>query len=437
MIDLATFVAYHTIPLFTTFAADRHHFRGPMATVLITALRDLQQAEAIRFFPFTAVDNCNVADNEQPCPLSPVDKDSFLTHTTTALRSILAAPFWQFIAQLVHNEGFAAFVASYLAHRDRPYQHHLHPSPSSTSSSRLAELDKLVYLVHLRAVSVDVKGGGTGASRCEAVADLLNNAPAGVAAAATATTAAPTAPADSLLTQIATLLFIRASSGSASSSGGSSSTSSSGQRGAFLSYPALIDLCALLGRCITALAVIRAPRPHPQSTHTSPWPHPPPFYSGNTALAALLVGRAVALGAHCPGEPLKTQVAGTIEEMGRLAPLLVADVATRARNNRNAVSHTQPAPVKAGMKAVDLSLSKVRIDAPRTARAKRVLAHIQAHLSSRFCPYQRCALMRLDGPRPSYVQARQPNRLAFVSWFAVTRLCHGQTSCCSSNRSSG
>jgi len=304
-------------------------------TAVAAALRDLHQPTSTAFFPFAPEDNGGAERNDPASPLSLVDRQRYLDHTTASLRQLLARPFVHFVANLVHDQGLATFVASYLAHRDRPYQHR--PSPP-----RLAELDQLVYLLHLRAVSInsnpnsssstDDGDGDGGAARCVVAADVLKDAPAAVAHAVQGTSAPP---ADHLHTQLATLLWLP--------------RPDDGKR-PFLSLPALMDVCALLG-------------------------------SNNAPLAALLLRRAAALAARCqqqqqqqqpPAEargrlagPMGMQMAGVAEELQRLVPLLIADTQQhvvgkhRSSGSCSAGSNDGAAPTKAGLKAVDLSLSKV------------------------------------------------------------------------------
>jgi hypothetical protein len=297
-------------------------------TAVAAALRDLHQPTSTAFFPFAPEDNGGAERNDPASPLSLVDRQRYLDHTTTSLRQLLARPFVHFVANLVHDQGLATFVASYLAHRDRPYQHR--PSP------RLAELDQSVYLLHLRAVSINSNpssssssgDGDGGAASCVVAADVLKDAPAAVAHAVQGTSAPP---ADHLHTQLATLLWL---------------PQPNDGKWPFLSLPALMDVCALLG-------------------------------SNNAPLAALLLRRAAALAARChqqqqpPAEarghlagPMRMQMAGVAEELQRLVPLLIADtqqhVAGKHRSSSsNAGSNDGAAPTKAGLKAVDLSLSKV------------------------------------------------------------------------------
>ena len=128
-------------------------------TALATFVRTLYVADdSSKFFPFTPDDNVTT---EEEIEMSLVTIHQYLEMTIKSLHRMLTLTFMHFVSHMVHNDSLQLLLSSYFAHRQRSYRSHTTATSSSSLSIAagqchilLKEMDKLVYLLHLRLVSV-------------------------------------------------------------------------------------------------------------------------------------------------------------------------------------------------------------------------------------------------------------------------------------------
>ena len=133
-------------------------------TALATFVRSLYVLDdSSRFFPFTPDDNVTTEEENE---MSLVTIHQYLELIIKSLHRMLGLSFMHFVSHMIHNDSLHVFLTSYFAHRQRPNcLSHSKSSQLDNITPRvsiaagqchvlLKEMDKLVYLLYLRMVSV-------------------------------------------------------------------------------------------------------------------------------------------------------------------------------------------------------------------------------------------------------------------------------------------